>query len=434
MWSYNNKIPKIHRVSQNETDDLVIEHTEGEFKINVKDIVNVKRKSDIHSIKSDPSYVGFLNIRDDQKLLISLRDIIAIYFSAGFAWVLITFMEGVFNSEAETWIPFLADDFFSLLSSYVIFTLIILLLGYRPFKSFIFPLFIYTFYSKFVVKDLLVIETIGNHFVFRGADDSKVLSHFNLNVENDFSSIEKQNKQRVLFYFYLSLLSLPSLLFFFLRIQVYNFTDYSFLVGTSALLALPIMFLGMVLMGIGLCLIFISPVIIIYLMIIPLSFPGWIVVNKLSGENKPIREVISKWFLWAKKVLTNGDNLGPGGAVVFACLFLLTILTAYNFTPGVYLLGIIPGLLISIILRKELNVIFQNPTRDELIHVFLGILFFYLLEGIILTPIQGWMHSIHPFWYEWFFDYILYIGIVSIIYFYSFIILHSLKAVFIKKK
>ena len=84
MWSYNNKIPKIHRVSQNETDDLVIEHTEGEFKINVKDIVNVKRKSDIHSIKSDPSYGGFLNVRDDQKSLISLRDIIAIYFSAGF--------------------------------------------------------------------------------------------------------------------------------------------------------------------------------------------------------------------------------------------------------------------------------------------------------------------------------------------------------------
>lgn len=431
MWSYNNKIPKIHRVSQNETDDLVIEHTEGEFKINVKDIVNVKRKSDIHSIKSDPSYGGFLNVRDDQKSLISLRDIIAIYFSAGFAWVLITFMEGVFNSEAETWIPFL-DVGISLLSSYVIFTLIILLLGYRPFKSFIFPLFIYTFYSKFVVKDLLVIETIGNHFVFRGADDSKVLSHFNLNVENDFSSIEKQNKQRVLFYFYLLLLTLPSLLYFFLRSQGYNFTDYSFLLGTTALLALPLMFLGMALICIGIMLIFISPVIIIYLMIIPLSFPGWIVVNKLSGENKPIREVISKWFLWVKKVF--GDNLGLGAAVAFACLFLLMILTAYNFTPGLYLLGIIPGLLISKILWKELNVIFQNPTRDELIHVFLGILFFYLLEGIILTPIQGWMHSIHPFWYEYFFDYILYIGIVSIIYFYSFIILYSLKAVFIKKK
>ena len=167
-------------------------------------------------------------------------------------------------------------------------------------------------------------------------------------------------------------------------------------------------------------------------MIIPLSFPGWIVVNKLSGENKPIREVISKWFLWAKKVF--GDNLGWGAAVVFACMILIAISTAFNFTPGLYLLGIIPGLLIFTILWKDLNVIFQNPTRDELIHVFLGILFFYLLEGIILTPIQGWMHSIHPFWYEWFFDYILYIGIVSIIYFYSFIILYSLKAVFIKKK
>ena len=422
MWSFNNKMPKIHRVSQNETDDIVIEHTDGEFKINVKDIVNVKRKSDNHSIESCPLYDDFVSFG-------TLRGIMSIYFSGGFAWVLIIFMQGVLNSEVGTWIPFLGGGG-SLISTYVILTLIILLLGYRPFKSYIFPLFIYTFYSKFVVKDLLVIETIGNHFVFRGADDSKVLSHFNLNVENDFSSIEKQNKQRVLFYFYLLLLTLPSLLYFFLRSQGYNFTDYSFLLGTTALLALPLMFLGMALICIGIMLIFISPVIIIYLMIIPLSFPGWIVVNKLSVENKPIREVISKWFLWIKKVMTVEENLVIG----FGCWIFFSLCTEFDFTSGIYLLGIISGLLISKILREELNVILQKSRWYELIHVFFGILFFYLLEGIILKPIQGWMHSIHPFWYEWFLDYILYIGIVSIIYFYSFIILYSLKAVFIKKK
>jgi hypothetical protein len=433
MWSYNNKIPKIHRVSQNETDDLVIEHTEGEFKINVKDIVNVKRKSDIHSIKSDHSYDSFLNSGSYQNPLIALVEIFAIYFSAGFAGVLITFMEGVLNSEAKTWIPFLGD--WSVISPYVIFTLMILLLGYRPFKSFIFPLFIYTFYSKFFVKDLLVIETIGNHFVFRGADDSKVLTHFNLNVENDFSSAEKRNKQRVLFYFYLSLLLLPSLLFFYLRIQGYNFTDNSFLLVTSLLLITPIVLLIVFALFVTFAYLFCTyPIMIIYLMIIIASIPGWIVVNKISAANKPIREVMSKWFLWIKKVINTEANRPVGIAIGIGCFLTYLICTEFDFTSGVRLLGIIPGLLASKILREELNVILQKSRWIELIHVFLGILFFYLLEGIILTPIQGWMHSIHPFWYEWFFDYILYIGVVSIIYFYSLIILYSLKTVFIKKK
>ena len=308
-------------------------------------------------------------------------------------------------------------------------------MGYRPFKSFIFPLFIYTFYSKFVVKDLLVIETIGNHFVFRGADDTKVLSHFNLNIENDFSSTEKQNKQRVLFNFYLSLLLLPSLLFCYLRIQGHNFTDNSFLSGTSALLIIPIVLLiGFALFVTFAYLICTYPIMIIYLMIILASIPGWIVVNKLSAANKPIREVMSKWFLWLKKVINAEANRPIGIAVGIGCFLTYGICTEFDFTSGVRLLGIIPGLLASKILREELNVILQKSRWIELIHVFLGILFFYLLEGIILTPIQSWMHSIHPFWYEWFFDYILYIGIVSIIYFYSFIILYSLKAVFIKKK
>ena len=422
MWSFNNKMPKIHRVSQNETDDIVIEHTDGEFKINVKDIVNVKRKSDNHSIESCPLYDDFVSFG-------TLRGIMSIYFSGGFAWVLIIFMQGVLNSEVGTWIPFLGGGG-SLISTYVILTLIILLLGYRPFKSYIFPLFIYTFYSKFVVKDLLVIETIGNHFVFRGADDSKVLSHFNLNVENDFSSIEKQNKQRVLFYFYLSLLSLPSLFYFFLTIQEYNFTDYSFIYGTFIFSGLMlIVLLGFPAFAL-LLLIYNIPGIIIWIVIILLSFPGWIVVNKLSGENKPIREVISKWFLWIKKVMTVEENLVIG----FGCWIFFSLCTEFDFTSGIYLLGIISGLLISKILREELNVILQKSRWYELIHVFFGILFFYLLEGIILKPIQGWMHSIHPFWYEWFLDYILYIGIVSIIYFYSLIILYSLKTVFIKKK
>ena len=137
---------------------------------------------------------------------------------------------------------------------------------------------------------------------------------------------------------------------------------------------------------------------------------------------------------WLKKVINAEANRPIGIAVGIGCFLTYGICTEFDFTSGVRLLGIIPGLLASKILREELNVILQKSRWIELIHVFLGILFFYLLEGIILTPIQSWMHSIHPFWYEWFFDYILYIGIVSIIYFYSFIILYSLKAVFIKKK
>jgi hypothetical protein len=213
-WSITDRIPKIdpingiQRVSKGETEELVIKHSEGEFRINPNDILSIKRNCDLHSVNVNPV----------------LCIVILLFLSAGFSAMLIRFLESTLNSKAYTWTPFLGDlnsnpiiwnepfNFFPFASFIILFTIIF----YRSFKHVIIPIFIQLFHSKIVTDDLLIIETIGNQFVFRcypshirSCSESEALSQFKIGMEPEISYDLKVNKTKTLVTFYLLLLFVP---------------------------------------------------------------------------------------------------------------------------------------------------------------------------------------------------------------------------------
>lgn len=442
MFSFKDQLPKIETISQTEKDILEIQHSKGRFKISKHEIVNVALKSDNHSAKSAKWYSEFGFWKSVKSGPLYSKFGFWQYGNWGLMWII--FIALTRNVSALLWLFFGLPEYLHFWVFLITFSLL-----YWPFKYFIFPLFYQVFYYECNIKDILVIDTVGNKFIFRteayGTLYESALTNFNITHDPNEKHSTGDDYLQNIFYFILLYL-LPTLCVLIItRFSIFEYSHNYFtdlfielLYATPVfdVIILPCLFI-IVLAGIvmgGLWLIYF--LIFCFKWIINLVyflgiFPVFLLLKRIVVVDKPIL-IVDKPILivfldieedYLDKIIIK--NLG----ILFLVFLFMIAATGEKFTGTSYLLGLFPGILCVSFLRFEEEILSTIPLKKKIMKYSLlfcfGLIYFIILKGIIYDPIRDWTFSIHPFWYGYFFDYIIYIYIISMVttYTYYFILL-----------
>lgn len=369
MWPLNDEIPLIKNISENEENIIEITHSKGQFKINKKEIVDVQMKSDIHSLKSNPYYSdehAFIVLSDFYRTwfpfigafsLNMIRAIISLGIAGGVSFFLLRLIivSDIFfiNSNAG----------FGLATLLILIILIWIAID-KTIRSFIFPTIIKLLFSDFIKKDIFVIKTTGNTFEFRESNGFSWLSSAGdllpLLKDSDESLRIRNIKRKILYVLFYSLIFIN---FLFLLVIFSSFVKihdslnlYFFYIGFFGiilLVSMPIIVVTIlkILVGSMLILFLLPPGISVVGGVLLAILPE-IIYRKYQSSDKEMflaRESTSKW---------------RGRLIVFF-LFLL------------------------------------------------GILYYFVFENIVYLPIYSWSKTIDPFWYFIYFDFYVYLFIIS---------------------
>lgn len=206
MWKLKNEIPELISISINGYDEIELNHSKGQFKINKNEILEVQFYSDFYSLNSNLGYSSkhsfFLLFQWNLELfeLDVVRET-----STG----ILNVFRSLFSLCLCSGLALLVKDIFfeESLRFYFILAVLFFIFFDRFIRMFLVPFLFKTFFGEFIFEDILLIKTSGNKFFFRDKYRKITREHFNIEIEfDDFQQSKKNERKAAKFVFTVLLL------------------------------------------------------------------------------------------------------------------------------------------------------------------------------------------------------------------------------------